>query len=266
MPFQPCPFVKGPVCREEDLPGPDPVRLLDRRVEESRVTGTLVREDRHFRPPIIGESPVAVEMVFGYVEEDRDVRSETLYRLQLKAADLGDYVGRLLPARDVVDEGIADVSAHEDMLESRTEDPAEEGRCRCLAVRASDGDDRLFDKRRGELRLPNHPGAVPPGLFEQRMVRNNPGAHHNELMIEKVPPVMAAEAPFERNAVERLDRGRQFSRRLHVRKGDLFPEVSEKFHTRNPARPRTDDKNTVRNRQSGIANREFGTNAHTLCY
>ena len=96
-------------------------------------------------------------MVGTDIQQDRDMRLETLDTFELEARKLDDHqtVRRRRPRLDDVDHRVAQVPANEERSSETTAHLADERRDRTLAVRSSDGHNRRVDEARRELDLPD---------------------------------------------------------------------------------------------------------------
>ena len=122
-------------------------------VHQGKVGGRLVLEDAQLGVDVAAVAAVAVDVVFGQVEQHRHVGPETLDVLELKARELGhhDRVGGDHAGK--AGQSPADVAGHLDGVTGVAQDlPGELGR-RGLAVGPGDGYPAIREKPRGELDL-----------------------------------------------------------------------------------------------------------------
>ncbi len=131
---------------------------------------------RSFASRYGAEVAVAVEVVWGHVEQDPALRGEGLRVLKLEARGLADdrRVGG-----DLADEGGQggpDVSGHGDRLTGGAPDVAEELGDGGLPVRTGDGDEPIGQQAPGQLELADHRNAATPSLGDRGRGAWHPGA------------------------------------------------------------------------------------------
>jgi hypothetical protein len=160
-------------------------------VHDRVVVRLLRREDPRLRLAVLGERPVAVQVIGRDVQETRDARPEALDPLELEARHLRDRDLR----GDVHggDQRHAEVPARERAPSRALEREADEARRRALPVRPGDGHDRAGEQLEGELDLAADGDAATHGSGEERRVARHAGARHDEIDAGEEPRAVVAE-------------------------------------------------------------------------
>ncbi len=149
------------------------------RVVHEQVALHLVLRDARLRREVAVERAVPVEVIRGDRHQDRDPWRERLRELQLERRDLGD--DHIVVLVDRVDQRRPDVAGR-----ARTHPGAGEhrrdhrGDCR-LAVRAGHRDDRHRSSLGREVDLAPYRDAAGAGCDDQRMLRADERARHDEI-------------------------------------------------------------------------------------
>ena len=108
-----------------------------------------------FEVDIILHCIVAVEVIFGDIEKDGDVRAERGERLQLEGGDLRNGDPVLAQFFEAIEHGSPDVAARHGALMTAIEDMFDHGDGSRLAVSSRHGNDRTAHLARRKFRLPD---------------------------------------------------------------------------------------------------------------
>ncbi len=201
-------------------------RVID--VQDGVVVGTLVLEDAELRVDVLLEAVVAIQVVFGQVQKDGDVRPEALDPLELEGGEFDHDALHLGAAHGELDEWIADVPADEGVEAASLEDLAGQRGRGGLAVGPGDGDHRGLDEPGGELHLGDHAAPLRPCHLERLDVHRDAGGDddqvgHEEAVGDVTPKLQAK--------VEVGELGEDVFQRLivtHVGDGHLRPGLGQK--------------------------------------
>ena len=93
---------------------------------------------------------VAVEMVWGYVCDDGDVRLEVIHVVELEAAEFQNIDVEVF-GRHLIGVALADVASEPDVQSGLLQKVVDERGCRCLAVASGDADFACLVVASGEL-------------------------------------------------------------------------------------------------------------------
>src|SRR5262249_11956449 len=195
-------------------------------VEYRHVVGFLRGEDALLRRAVVGEARVAVEVVFGQVQQDRDPRAEILHPFELEAAHLDDAPVPILAGE--ADERCADVAADERVRAGGFEHRADQRRRRAFAVRAGDRDERRTYKSIAELDLAHYLHAAPHGGLQQRIFLRHAGAGNQDVDIFQPGGIFAPEAKIDRRVAQRSDFPREIGLAPPVADSDVGAALGEK--------------------------------------
>ena len=148
-------------------------------IQDDKVTGILVLEDPRFRGGVGLERAVTIQMVRSNVQHDRNLRVESLNRLQLKARHFEHGHCVRVGAVGKRNRGCTDVAAHEGGNASFLENFTSERCGRRLAVRSRDGNDRAGQESGSQFDLADHRNPQRARLRQRWRIHGNSGAYHN---------------------------------------------------------------------------------------
>src|ERR1700728_3799683 len=166
-------------------------------VQHREVAFLLVLKHPRLRIYVSLKRPMPIQMVRRNVQYHRDLGSERLNGLQLKARDFQhNHALRLRPLRQR-NRRSANVSADECRQPSRSQNLSRERSRRSLPIRTGNRHNRSWQKLRRQLNLADHWLAQRPCLRQQRRVHRNTRAHHNQILSAK--GALAVPAGLDRN-------------------------------------------------------------------
>ena len=166
-------------------------------VEHGDIFARLMGEYLELCRDIFLVAPVPIEVIGGYVEQQRHPGCERLHRLQLKTRYLRHdkvHGGPFLPGTGrELDKRRPDVSPHEDLFTTGFEDRAQQRGRRRLPVGPGHRDDRSIEKPEGKLDLTDDPDPLLSRLGQRLHEERHAGADHDQVGGQEGCGVMPAQ-------------------------------------------------------------------------
>ena len=230
-------------------------------VEDRDVLGALPGEEIPLRGVVGGACVVDVQVILAGERHDRHLRAAP-ERLELERGELEhNQIVRAEPVH-LVEDGVADVAAEQDVTAGRLEHRCDERGGRRLPLRAGDPDDRRGAEPEEELHLAPHRHAALGGTAERRRVGTHAGDPEDEVGLFDRRGLRAL-AERERDVETREPGAALLELRRPLRVGDRHPRAvpQEEPHERDGGAPlaQADDRDVpprelVGSAHTGVAN------------